>query len=75
MSSPEEFAGQKPITALALNQRRSTISRSIFCASSNSERAASPTTLSVRIAGYLPASSQVEKNGDQSMYSISSSTG
>ena len=73
MSSPMALAGQKPHTAAALNQRWSTICFSIFSASANSERAASPTILSSRIAGYFPANSQVEKNGDQSMVAISSS--
>ena len=40
---------------------------SIACASSYSARAASPTLASSRIAGKLPVSSQVAKNGDQSM--------
>ena len=34
MSSPTAFAGQKPMTASGLNQRSSTIRRSISCASS-----------------------------------------
>jgi hypothetical protein len=34
MSSPTAFAGQKPITAFGLNQRSSTIRRSMSCASS-----------------------------------------
>jgi len=37
------------------------------CASANRLRAASPTFLSSKIAGYFPLSSQVAKNGDQSM--------
>ena len=35
MSSPIAFAGQKPITALGVNQRSSTMRFSIACASSN----------------------------------------
>ncbi|MCY1424547.1 hypothetical protein D9M71_402970 [compost metagenome] len=40
-------------------------------ASLNSVVAASPTTSSVRMRGYLPARSQEMKNGVQSMYSAS----
>ena len=45
---------------------------SIFCASLNKSVAASPTTSSVNTLGYLPAISQLIKNGVQSMNCISS---
>ena len=67
MSSPTAFPGQKPTTALARIQFSATTRFSIACASANSLLASTPTTLSSRMRGYLPDSSQVEKNGVQSM--------
>ena len=66
-SSPTAFAGQKPITALAVTHFSATMRLSIACASANSFLASGPTTLSSRMRGYLPASSQVWKKGVQSM--------
>ncbi|MCY1301205.1 hypothetical protein D9M69_454970 [compost metagenome] len=74
------LAGQKPNTARALISLPSINCLSIAWASLNSAVAASPTTSSVRMRGYLPARSQEMKKGVQSMYwastarSMSSST-
>ncbi|MCY1461763.1 hypothetical protein D9M71_794520 [compost metagenome] len=68
-SSCTWLAGQKPNTARALISFSSISLFSIAWASLNSEVAASPTTSSVRMRGYLPARSQEMKNGVQSMYS------
>ncbi|CAB5329875.1 hypothetical protein IST419_05873 [Burkholderia multivorans] len=65
------MAGQKPNTARALISFSSISFFSIAWASLNNEVAASPTTSSVRMRGYLPARSQEMKNGVQSMYSAS----
>ena len=67
MSSPTALAGQKPITALAVSHFSATRRLSIACASANSFLASGPTTLSSKMRGYLPCSSQVWKNGVQSI--------
>ena len=67
MSSPTALAGQKPTTALAVSHFSATMRFSMACASANSFLASAPTTLSSRMRGYLPGSSQVWKNGVQSM--------
>jgi hypothetical protein len=75
MSSPTRAAGNRPQTPLARSQRPSIIFFRKACASANSLRASVPTTGSSRIFGYGPESSQVWKNGPQSMYGASFSSG
>ena len=71
MSSPTEFAGNRPTTPFAVSHF-SSIRRSIICcASSYSFRAVSPESLpsaeSSRISGNDPFISHALKNGCQSM--------
>ena len=74
-SSPTLFAGKNPYTAFARSSFSRLMRSSRPLASSNSFRACSPTTLSLRRCGYLPASSHAMKNGDQSMYGTISASG
>jgi len=69
------LAGHSPNTAFAVSHFSATIRPSMAWASANSSLAWVPTTSSVRIAGYLPASSQAWKNGVQSISSINSVSG
>src|SRR5512140_1901155 len=75
MSSPAEFAGHSPYTPLAASQRPFTMRSSIAWPSFSTLRAASPTTGSCRMSGYLPARSHAWKNGPQSMNGTSLSSG
>ena len=67
MSSLTLLAGKIPTTALACNNFSSITFLNMALASSNKADADSPTTLSVKISGNLPANSQVLKNGTQSI--------
>ncbi len=71
MSSPWLAAGQKPYTPRAVSSFSAMMRSSSSFASSNNLRAASPCCGSSNMRGYLPFSSHVIKNGDQSMYSRS----
>ena len=66
------FAGKIPRIPMAVNHFSDTICCNIFCASANNEVACSPTTPSVKIAGYFPYNSQELKNGVQSIKSTNS---
>jgi peroxiredoxin len=66
------LAGQKPTTPLAVNHLFSQDLRQHFLRVLEQAVAASPTISSSRMAGYLPASSQVAKNGVQSIWSARS---
>ena len=74
-SSPTLFAGHSPNTAFAVSHFSRMIVSSIARASRYNSLACVPTTGSVRIAGYLPASSQAWKNGVQSITSTRSTSG
>ena len=70
-TSPQQntnFNAPEPVTRAAVLY----VFRVMDCASANTLRAASPNFASSRMAGYFPTSSQVAKNGDQSMNSRSS---
>ena len=71
-SSLMVFAGKIPRIPLAVNHFSDTIWFSIFWASANNEVACSPTTSSVKIAGYFPYNSHELKNGVQSIKSTNS---
>ena len=66
------FPGKIPRIPLAVNHFSETIWFSIFWASANNEVACSPTTSSVKIAGYFPYNSHELKNGVQSIKSTNS---
>ncbi|MNV41232.1 hypothetical protein D3C71_1328620 [compost metagenome] len=74
-SSPTLLAGHSPNTALAVSHFSSTMRASIARASRYNSLAWVPTISSVRMAGYLPASSQAWKNGVQSITWTRSSKG
>src|SRR5258708_6711288 len=67
MSSPSEFARQKPYTPFACSHLFAIAFFNRVCASANNVAASLPTTGSSKIAGYFPLSSHVWKNGDQSI--------